>query len=59
MTHLYVMQRSDAPQFGKVGRSDDPVKRAEALQSGHCFFVRVLAICSDVGHHERWVHEQL
>ena len=59
MTHLYVMQRSDAPQFVKVGRSDDPVKRGETLQSGHCFFLRVLAIFSDLGHHERWVHEQL
>ena len=59
MSNLYVMQRSDAPQFVKVGRSDHPVQRAEALQSGHCFFMRVLAIFSDVGQHERWVHDQL
>ena len=59
MSNLYVMQRSDAPQFVKVGRSDHPVQRAESLQSGHCFFMRVLAIFSDVGQHERWVHDQL
>lgn len=59
MAHLYVMQRSDAPGVLKIGRSDDPTKRAGSLQSGHCFFVRVLAVFQDAGHHERLVHEQL
>ena len=59
MAHLYVMQRSDAPELLKVGRSDKPLQRAESLQSGHCFFTHVLAIFRNVGRHERKVHEQL
>ena len=59
MAHLYVMSRSDAPGLLKVGRSDDPGRRAVDLQSGHCFLVHVVAVFYNVGHRERVVHEYL
>ena len=59
MAHLYVMQRSDAPGILKVGRSDDPQRRAEDLQTGHCFLVRVVSVFYNVGHCERAVHAYL
>ena len=59
MAHLYVMQRSDAPDILKVGRSDDPQRRAEDLQTGHCFLVRVVSVFYNVGHCERAVHAYL
>lgn len=59
LAHLYVMTRSDAPGLLKVGRSDDPERRAMDLQSGHCFFVRVVAVFYNMGHRERAVHEYL
>ena len=59
MAHLYVMTRSDAPGLLKVGRSDDPERRAVDLQSGHCFLVHVVAVFYNVGHRERAVHEYL
>jgi len=59
MAHLYVISRSDAPGLLKVGRSDNPERRALDLQSGHCFLVRVIAVFHNVGHRERIVHEHL
>ncbi len=59
MAHLYVMQRSDAPGVWKVGRSDDPQRRAVDLQTGHCFLVHVVATFHGAGCCERAVHELL
>ena len=59
MACLYVMHRSDAPGIWKVGRSDDPQRRAVDLQSGHCFLVHIVATFHGVGHRERAVHELL
>ena len=59
MAHLYVMQRSDAPGVWKVGRSDDPQRRAVDLQAGHCFLVHVVATFHGAGCCERAVHELL
>ena len=57
--HMYIMQRSDAPGVLKVGRSNDPMKRATQLQSGHCFSVSVLATFPHAGSKERAVHDIL
>ena len=57
--HLYIMQRSDAPDMVKIGRSNDPTKRADDLQSGHCFFVKVRATYPNAGSKERDVHHIL
>ena len=54
--HMYIMQRSDAPGVLKVGRSNDPMKRATVLQNGHCFWLSVLATFPNVGSKERSVH---
>ena len=53
------MTRPDAPAIVKIGRSDDPQRRALDLASGHCFLVRVVAVFYNVGHRERIVHEHL
>jgi hypothetical protein len=59
MAHLYVMSRSDAPGLLKVGRSDDPERRAADLQSGHCFWITVQAVINDRGCCENGVHRLL
>jgi len=59
MAHLYVMSRSDAPGVLKIGRSDDPVRRALNLQAGHFFTMKVLAHVEGAGLHERAVHAAL
>ena len=59
MTHLYVMSRSDAPGLLKVGRSDDPERRAGDLQSGHCFWIVVQAVINGRGCCEHEVHRRL
>ena len=59
MAHLYLMSRSDAPGALKVGRSDDPTRRAHELQSGHFFTMTVLARIDHAGQHERAVHAAL
>jgi len=59
MAHLYVLQRSDAPGIWKVGRSDDPQRRASDLQMSHCFLVHVVATFHGAGCRERAVHELL
>ena len=59
MAHLYIMSRSDAPDALKVGRSDDPSRRALDLQAGHFFTVKVLARVEHAGRHERAVHAAL
>ena len=59
MAHLYVMSRSDAPGLLKVGRSDDPERRAMDLQSGHCFRITVQAVINGRGCCEQEVHRRL
>ncbi len=59
MAHLYVMSRSDAPGLLKVGRSDNPERRALDLQSGHCFWIVVQAAVNGHGDCEREVHRLL
>ena len=59
MAHLYVMSRSDAPGLVKVGRSDNPERRALDLQSGHCFWIVVQAVVNGHGDCEREVHRLL
>jgi hypothetical protein len=59
MAHLYVMSRSDAPGLVKVGRSDNPERRAMDLQAGHCFWMVVHAIVNGRGGCEREVHRLL
>ena len=59
MAHLYFMSRSDAPGALKVGRSDDPVRRALDLQAGHFFTMKVLARVEGAGGLERSVHALL
>ena len=59
MAHLYVMSRSDAPGLVKVGRSDNPERRAFDLQSGHCFWIVVHAVVNGRGDCEREVHRLL
>ena len=59
MAHLYIMGRSDAPGALKVGRSDDPARRAHDLQAGHFFTMTVVARVEHAGRHERAVHAAL
>ena len=59
MAHLYVMSRSDAPGALKIGRSDDPERRAHELQRGHFFTMKVLAWVEQAGCHEHSVHAAL
>ena len=59
MAHLYVISRSDAPGLLKVGRSDNPERRAMDLQSGHCFWIVVQAVVYGRGDCEREVHRLL
>ena len=59
MAHLYTMCRCDAPGALKVGRSDDPARRALDLQAGHFFTMTVLARVEHAGRHERAVHAAL
>ena len=53
---MYIMQRSDVRGVLKVGRSNDPMKRATQLQIGQCFWVSVLATFPNAGSKERAVH---
>jgi len=59
MAHLYVLQRSDAPGIVKIGRSDDPVRRASTLEASHCFRVTVAARMDHQGSWEHAVHAAL
>ena len=57
--NLYIMERSDMPGVLKIGRSDNPAKRAASLQCGHCFWVKVLATFPDAGCKEHAIHSAL
>ncbi len=59
MAHLYIMAKSDDPGLFKIGRSDDPTRRAKDLEEGHPFRVTVAAVFVDAGHLERGIHSKL
>eukprot|EP00969_Alexandrium_andersonii_P295887 13078462-Alexandrium_andersonii.AAC.1 len=59
MAHLYVLVRSDAPGMVKIGRSDDPARRALSLAAGHCFHVTVAARLDHKGPWEHAAHAAL
>ena len=59
MAHLYIMSRSCAPGVFKVGRSDDPDRRANDLMSGHFFKMSVHVVYREYGYLETQVHSLL
>ena len=59
MTDLYVAVRSDRPSVLKVAASDNAYCSCAALQAGHCFTVRPLAIFCDAGECVSLVHAEL
>ena len=59
MADLYVAGRSDLPSALKVAASDNAYCSCAALQAGHCFTVRPLAIFCDAGDCVSLVHAEL
>ena len=59
MADLYVAGRSDRPGILKVAASDNAYCSCAALQAGHCFTVRPLAIFCDAGECASLVHAEL
>ena len=59
MADLYVAGRSDRPGVLKVAASDNAYCSCSALQAGHCFTVRPLAIFCDAGECVSLVHAEL
>ena len=55
---LYVMQYSTGDAV-KIGRSRDVEKRRRSLESGHNFFVALVAVFPAEGHLESLVHKHL
>ena len=47
MSYLYVMERSDLPGVVKIGRSEDPERRARTLAQAHLFTMRVVHVIPD------------
>ena len=56
MADLYLAVRSDRPSILKVAASDNGYCSCAALQAGHCFTVRPLAIFCDAGECVSLVH---
>ena len=56
MSHLHLFCSSDNAELLKVGRSDNPHKRALALQKHHAFHILVLHVLPDKGKNEANVH---
>ena len=59
MTDLYVAVRSDCPGALRISASDNAYLSCEALQAGHCFTVRPVAIFCYVGEYVSLVHAAL
>ena len=59
MANLYMMSNSIAPGILKIGRSDNPQRRASDLQSCQCFWITVVAELKDFGGYEAAVHQRL
>ena len=56
---LYVMQYSNADDVVKIGRSYDVEKRRRSLETGHNFFVTLIAAFPGQGHLESLIHDHL
>ena len=59
MTDLYLAVRSDCPGTLRISASDNTYISCEALQAGHCFTVRPVAIFCYVGEYVSLVHAAL
>ena len=59
MTDLYVAVGSDCPGALRISASDNAYMSCAALQAGHCFTVRPLAIFCDAGECASLVHAEL
>ena len=59
MTDLYLAMRSDRRGIVKIGRSNDPYRRCDALASSHCFRVQPAVIYPGAGSCEGAVHSVL
>ena len=59
MTDLYVAVRIDCPGALGISASDNTYTSCEALQAGHCFTVRPVAIFCYVGEYVSLVHAAL
>ena len=59
MTDLYLAIRSDRRGIVKIGRSNDPYRRCDALASSHCFRVQPTVIYPGAGSCEGAVHSVL
>jgi len=59
MTDLYLAVRSDCPGVLRISASDNAYLSCEALQTGHCFTVRPVAIFCYVGEYVSLVHAAL
>ena len=59
MSYLYILARSDDPTLLKVGRSDNPAKRAKDLQKYQAFYLNVIQVFENKGTHEANVHLML
>ena len=56
---LYVMKYSNRDDVVKIGRSRDVEARRRALESGHAFYVTVVAVFPQYGYLEMPVHQRL
>ena len=59
MADLYLAVRSDCPGVLRISASDNTYCSCAALQAGHCFTVRPLAIFCDAGECASLVHAEL
>ena len=59
MADLYLAIRSDLRGIVKIGRSNDPYRRCDALASSHCFRVQPAVIYPGAGSCESAVHSVL
>ena len=56
---LYVMKYSNRDDVVKIGRSSNIENRRRDLESGHAFYIRVVAVFPSCGPHEQQVHQRL
>ncbi len=56
---LYIATRTDAPHLLKIGRSSNTRDRCRQLQTGHCFNIKMLAICRRTGACDKPRHRAL
>ena len=56
---LYVMKYSNRDDVVKIGRSSNIENRRRDLESGHAFYISVVAVSPSCGPHEQQVHQRL